>query len=256
MRVSLIQLAHRDEHKDLRIAAVLKAIEQAGPCDLLMLPELWPCGAFGFPRFKEVAEPISGPIIQALQGHARSLGCHLFGGSIIEQENGNLHNTSVLIGPSGEILSRYRKIHLFSYESAERDLLKPGCEVAVCDTAWGRFGLATCYDLRFPELFRRMVDQGAEVFLIAAGWPGVRLSAWRLFNQARAAENLAYVLACNSCGHQGDFTYAGHSLVANPKGDIVAEAGEKEEILRVKVDLSLVHQLRREFPALDHRVYR
>ena len=116
-------------------------------------------------------------------------------------------------------------------------------------------GLATCYDLRFPELFRRMIDRGAEFFLVPAGWPYPRLESWTLFNRARANENLAFLFSCNSAGQQGTIHYAGHSIFVDPRGQILAEARDVETILTAEVDIAQAGALRSEFPALEERIW-
>jgi predicted amidohydrolase len=124
----------------------------------------------------------------------------------------------------------------------------------VTDTPWGICGFSTCYDLRFPELFRRMVDQGARLFLIASAWPLVRLEAWKLFNRARAHENLAFLISCNAAGFNDGKQYAGHSMIVDPLGQVVAQGGEQEELVSAEIDPGLVDTVRQDFSALDDRV--
>ena len=255
MRVASVQLEHQDRPKAETLEHVLTLLDQARGNDLILLPELWPCGAFGSDRFATDAEPLDGPLVRTLRERARALKCHLFTGSIVERDGADLFNTSLLLGPDGALLGRYRKMHLFGYQSDERRLLRRGEEVAVLPTPWGRAGLATCYDLRFPELFRRMIDRGAEFFLVPAGWPYPRLESWTLFNRARANENLAFLFSCNSAGRQGTIHYAGHSVFVDPRGQILAEAGDAETILTADVDIAQAAALRREFPALEERIW-
>ena len=191
---------------------------------------------------------------QALAAKARELGASLFTGSFVERAAGKLYNTCLLIDPSGEVVARYRKMHLFGYQSEERRLLWPGGGVVVKDMPWGRVGFSICYDLRFPELYRRMIDLGAEVFLTAAAWPAARLEPWLLLNRARALENQAFVFACNGAGTNGGVRLGGHSVFVDPFGKVLAEAGDGEELLSIDVDLGVVREFRRDFTALQDRV--
>jgi predicted amidohydrolase len=123
----------------------------------------------------------------------------------------------------------------------------------VAETGIGRIGLAVCYDLRFPELFRAMVDQGAEVFVVPAAWPAARTEHWRLLLRARAVENQAYVVACNGSGSADGTTLAGRSTIIDPWGELVAEVGLGPAVLRGGVDLGHLEACRAAFPALADR---
>ena len=175
-------------------------------------------------------------------------------GSFVERRTEGLFNTSLLIDFVGNVTVAYRKIHLFGYQSSERDLLTRGTEVIVTNTPWGRAGLATCYDLRFPEQFRKMVDLGAEFFLVVSAWPAVRLEPWILFNRARALENLAFLISCNCAGSDAGSAYAGHSMVVDPLGNILAQGKDKECLITVEVDMDQVASVRKEFSVLHDRV--
>jgi predicted amidohydrolase len=254
MRVASIQIAIKDEPREQTLARVLSALDRAAGSDLVLLPELWPCGYFSFGRYHAESETMGGPLMQALAKKAVSLRAHLFCGSFIERDGDDLFNTAVLLSPSGTVLAKYRKMHLFSHQSMERALLKPGGEVVVVQTPLGRAGIATCYDLRFPEQFRAMLDRGAEFFLVAAAWPAERLDAWTLFCRARALENLAYLLSCNCAGTSAATALGGHSLFVDPLGNVTAEAGEGEQLLGAEIDLSVVTNARESFSALRDRV--
>jgi predicted amidohydrolase len=258
MRVTSIQLAASEQSKQQTLERVLTLLEQARGSDLVLLPELWPTGAFSAQRFATDAEGLDGPILTVLRAKAAELKLHLLAGSIVEREacGTKLFNTSVLIDPDGRDLAIYRKIHLFGFQSEEARLMSRGNDLVVADLPWGRFGLAICYDLRFPEQFRRMIDQKADAFLIASGWPTQRLEAWTLFNRARAHENLAFVFSCNSCGVSGGKQMAGNSMLVDPSGKVIACGGENECVVSAEIDLSDVKKARENFPALSDRVFR
>jgi predicted amidohydrolase len=256
MRVASIQVAIDERPQADRLRHVLALLARAAGCNLILLPELWPCGAFAFDRFATSAETVGGPLVSALRDRACGLGAYLLLGSFVERAGDELFNTSLLLDPKGEVSARYRKMHLFGYQSQERQLLSPGTEVVTARTPWGKAGLSICYDLRFPELYRRLIDETAAFFLVPAAWPRPRLEAWRLFNRSRAHENLACLFSCNCAGRQGAVSYGGHSMLVDPYGNVLAEAGEEEEIITAEIDAALVERARGEFPALDDRVLR
>jgi predicted amidohydrolase len=256
IRITAIQVEAGDRSKRENLDMVLRLLDEAPPADLIVLPELWPSGFFSFDRYHADSEEIDGSLITALRQKIAAKATHAMIGSFVERDGVRLYNTSLLLGPDGRILAKYRKIHLFGFQSREKQLLTPGSEITVADLPWGRAGISTCYDLRFPELYRLMVDQGARFFLIASAWPLARLSAWRLFNQARAHENLAFLVACNCAGASRGNTFAGHSMIVDPLGNILAQGGDEGEYVTAEIDPDLPIRARTEFSALDDRVYR
>lgn len=256
MKVVSLQLEAGDRPKAENVAAALDRVDEAPEADLMLLPEIWPIGFFSFDRYHRESESIDGPTVTAFRDRAVSRKCHIHMGSLVLKDGDRYYNNSILISPTGEVLASYRKIHLFGYRSDETRLLAPGRDVVVADLPWGRCGMSTCYDLRFPELFRRMVDRGAHFFLVTSAWPMARLEAWRLFNRARAHENLAYLISCNCAGVNGGTRLAGHSMLVDPWGQIVAEGGEGADMVAAEIDPELPGRVRAEFPALADRVLR
>jgi predicted amidohydrolase len=255
--VAAIQLEIRaDEAPDARVDRALAAVAEAaaGGARLVVLPELWRTGFFAFDRWEAEAEPLDGPTGSALQRAAREAGIWLAGGSLLERSSEGLHNTAVVWSPDGERVAAYRKIHLFGFRSRESELLAPGREPIVFEMDGARIGLAVCFDLRFPELFRALLDRGAEAFVVVSAWPAEREAAWRTLLAARAIENQAAVLACNAAGRQGSRVYAGRSALVDPWGTVVAELGGEPGILHAGMDLGAVRAARREFPVLASRV--
>ena len=258
MKIGLWQLGLSDhEDKQMRISKVKMALEEVMKSkdlpDLLILPEIWGTGYQAFERYEEEAEEFMGVTASFLREYAIKLGIHIHTGSFVERREGELYNTSLLIGPGGETQAVYRKLHLFGYDSMETKLLSPGDGPCVCDSTLGRLMLATCYDLRFPEQFRFMKEV-PEILLVCAAWPEKRLNHWRLFNQVRAVENQCFVISCNSCGSQEGVMLAGHSMVCDPYGEIVFEAEKEEGFFLVEIDKDLVMRARADFPALGDRV--
>jgi len=221
--------------------------------DLIVLPEIWNVGYFNFEEYASGAEPIDGPTMTRLQGLADELDVYLHTGSIVEGDGDDLYNTSGLVSPEGELLDTYRKVHLFGYESEESQLLTPGERVVTIKTEIGTVGLTTCYDLRFPELYRAMVDRGAELLLITSAWPAARLEHWQLLNRVRAIESQTFLAAANLTGTNGGVDLAGQSVVVDPWGIPLANAGTSERTATASVDLDDVVEVRENFPILGDR---
>jgi predicted amidohydrolase len=255
MRVHAIQLeTSLAEEPAARVQRAVSLVRAQAGADLVMLPELWVQGGFAFGSFAATAEALDGPTVAALSGAARGLGAWVHGGSLVERsDDGHLYNTSVLLRPDGTLAATYRKIHLFGFAGGETTVLTAGTELVTADLDGTTVGLATCYDLRFPELFRAFVDQGAELFLLPAAWPTPRIAHWSLLARARAVEDQAFVVALNGCGEQGGLRLGGRSAVVDPWGVVLVEAGDDEQVLTVDLDLAQVAKVRADFPVLADR---
>jgi predicted amidohydrolase len=256
MRIASVQLNVIEESKERALKHASEMLLRCRGADLILLPELWNIGFMSFDRYRREAETQEGPTLTLLRGLARELSCYLHTGSFVEKEGEQLYNSSFLLDPKGEILGSYRKIHLFTYQYREAEILSRGLTTVVIPTAFGNVGLATCYDLRFPEFFRKTLDQGAEFFLVPSAWPNSRLEHWLLFNRTRALENVAYLISSNCTGTQREIVFAGHSLVVNPRGEVIAEGGKEEDIVWAEVDRNTVLRTREEFPALRDRIFK
>jgi predicted amidohydrolase len=266
VRASLIQIGvDEGESVDSRRRRAAALVREQSGADLVVLPELWTTGAFAYEEFAAEAEPLDGPTHEVMAEAARDAGVWLHAGSIPERAvsgsgsaagDGPLYNTSLIFSPSGELAAAYRKIHRFGFDKGEAVLMGAGTELVTVRLpgAGTTLGVATCYDLRFPELFRGLVDAGAEILVIPAGWPERRRSHWTLLAQARAVENQAYVLACGTAGTHAGVPQAGHSIVVDPWGEVLAEAGSGEEVLTVEFDAGKVASTREQFPALKDRM--
>ncbi|MCC9706895.1 carbon-nitrogen family hydrolase [Streptomyces sp. MNU76] len=256
MRASLIQIGvDEDESVESRRRRVASLVRDQAGADLVVLPELWTTGAFAFESFASAAEPLEGPTYEAMAEAASDTGVWLHAGSIPERApDGTLYNTSLVFSPSGDLAASYRKIHRFGFDKGEAVLMGAGAKLVTLRVPDTTIGIATCYDLRFPELFRGLVDAGAEMFVLSAGWPERRRSHWTLLAQARAVENQVYVLACGTAGTHAGVPQAGHSIVVDPWGEVLAEAGPDEEVLTVDLDPTRVATTREQFPALKDRL--
>jgi len=261
LRVKLIQLEIKEsETKADRLLRVEKVLEQTAAEEnqpqVVMLPEIWGTGFFNFDLYRQESESVEGETFTRLAPWAEKIGCYLLAGSIVERESDSFYNTTLLLGPGGSLCGIYRKIHLFSYQSAESNVLSAGSGIYILKNKYGTWGFSTCYDLRFPELYRKMVDSAVDTFFVIAAWPLARLEHWLILNRSRAIENLAFLIACNCAGGQSERQFGGNSMVVGPWGDIIARAGIKEEQLTVMINPQEVTNIRSGFPALEDRKIR
>jgi len=269
MRIAVIQLGYDDREPVAdRVARAAEIVRDQGGHDLVVLPELWAPGGFSYQRWEERAEPVDGPVASLMSAAARDAGVMLHAGSIVERpahsasgpEGKHLWNTSLVFAPDGSLAATYRKIHRFGFGQGEPLLMEAGVALSLLDvpdsSASGgvaRAALSTCYDLRFPELYRAQLDAGAKLFVIPAAWPAARVRHWTLLAHARAIENQCVVVACNTAGTHAGVEMGGHSQVVLPTGDVLAMAGSDQEVLSVELDMSLVDEYRTSFPVLRDR---
>jgi len=254
MRVASIQMGVVAGDKLKTLEKALENIRMCNDADLIILPEIWNIGFMSFDQYIPESEDQNGPTLSALKQVAGEVQSYLHTGSFVEKEDNKYYNSSYLISPTGEILANYRKIHLFGYNSRETQILTPGNTSVVVDTPMGKLGMATCYDLRFPELFRRMVEKGADIFLVCSAWPYPRLEHWLMLNRVRAIENQCFLVSSNSVGLNQGAQFVGHSMMINPWGVICASGGDEEVILKADLNLGETDKARKQFPALKDRV--
>ncbi len=257
MKVAVVQLELNDKRSKREVVEyALGMMDKCKGCDLLLLPELWNIGFVNYDRYHGESEPLDGYTASAVAAKARELGAYVHGGSFVEKRDGKYYNTSVLFDRSGNLIGTYSKMHLFTYQSREPELLSPGTELSVVATEFGRMALSTCYDLRFPEFYRKMVDMGMDFILVPACWPYPRQEPWEVLNQARAIENTCYLISCNAAGAQGGTLYMGHSKIVDPWGTVVAGASFREAIVTSEIDPGLVARVRDAFPVLNDRIFK
>jgi predicted amidohydrolase len=249
------------------LATATRLVEQAAAraAALVAMPELFHC--LGRPEVMlRHAQEVPGPASDALAALARRLGITLLAGSICERgpEPTHGYNTSLLFGPDGTLLATYRKLHLFNIDLPgevsyhESDWLLPGDRVVTADTPLGRLGLSICYDLRFPELYRRLADERADVLLIPAAFtlPTGR-DHWQVLLRARAIENQAYVIAPDQHGQHGpNLTTFGRSTIIDPWGTPLAIAPDGPGVIVAEIDLDRLAAIRERLPALRNRMLR
>ena len=268
MRVAVVQLGYDDGESPVeRVERVVALVRGLRGHDLVVLPELWQPTGFGYRRWASLAEPLDGPLVHSMARAARDAGVVLHAGSWIETngtgpDGRGLWNTSMVFGPTGELLATYRKVHRFGFGEGEPLLLEAGTDIVVADlprpvtapeSPSVPTGLATCYDIRFPEQFRRLLDAGAELVVVPAAWPATRVEHWRLLGRARAVENQYFVVQCNTAGTHAGTQMGGYSQVVDPWGVVLAEAGTDEEVMSVEIDIESVPKVRENFPVLADR---
>lgn len=257
MKVVLVQLASVTDSAANRHALtgwVDRILADGAAPDLVVFPE----GAmhdFGRPDhdLSAVAEPVDGPYVEALRTQARRLGATLVGHLFERNPEGLPYNTQVVVAPDGSVAATYRKIHLYdSFGYAESDRLGAGALTpVVIDVAGLPIGLLTCYDLRFPEMARALVDAGARLLVAPSAWVAGALKEdhWQLLVRTRAVENTVYVAAAAQSGR----AYCGRSMLVDPMGIVVAAAGESEGLVSGDVDPGRIERARASNPSLANR---
>ncbi len=251
--ISLAQMRIKLARVEDNLATAEQMISQAASrdSDLVLLPELWSTG-YDLANAADYAAELGTGMFEQLAESARANSIAVFG-SILEGHGDQVMNCATYHDAAGELRGVYRKIHLFRLFD-EHKWLGEGLRPTVMDLPWGRAGLSICYDLRFPELFRRYaVADGAKLMLICAEWPLVRVQHWRALLIARAIENQCFVVAANSCGDTGGTVFAGHSMVIDPWGKVLLEAAEDEALLTAEIDLDEVDRVRQQIPIFEDR---
>jgi deaminated glutathione amidase len=263
VRAGAIQLnATEDIDRNLATADRLVREAAARGCELVVLPEKW--SALGTAKqLSAAAEPLDGRCISWARTIARELGIDLVAGSIVERVEGREKgaNTSVHVGPDGDVRAVYRKIHMFDVEVdgvvyAESAGEEPGDEIVVSRLAGGaRLGMSICYDLRFPELYRILAVRGAEVTVVPSAFTlATTRDHWEVLVRARAIENQCFVVAANQIGHHpGGLRSGGRSLIVDPWGLVLASAPDTETAIVADLTLDTVRDVRRRLPSLTNR---
>ena len=266
MRVAAIQMnSGADVSQNLDLAGTLLREAASDGCTLAVLPEnfaLMP--EQGRDKARHAENPGEGPIQAFLADTAAELGLWIIAGSmpVVSPDSERVYGASLAVDDDGRTRAIYRKIHLFDVDLPDREesyreshSMYPGDEPVTVMTPAGRIGVTICYDLRFPELFRTLVDEGASVFTVPAAFTAVTGKAhWHTLLRARAIENLAYVIAPGQFGrHPDDRETFGHSLIVDPWGQIIAEQAEGNCVVAADIDPEEPAKLRERFPALANR---
>jgi predicted amidohydrolase len=262
LRVAAVQLnSNGEKSRNLATAERLVREAAADGAEFVALPEKWNLLAGG-EELLAGAEPLNGPSLSAARGWARELGIHLLAGSISERgaEGEKASNTSVLIGPDGEDLAVYRKIHMFdvdaggvSYRESEHE--RPGAEPVTAPIGELSLGMTICYDLRFPELFRILALRGARVVAVPSAFTlATGRDHWEVLLRARAIEDQVFVVAPNQSGEAPPhFSSFGRSMIVDPWGVVLATAPDGEGFVAADLDLAAQDRVRESLPSLANR---
>ena len=235
---------------DANLASVREALPRvaAQGANLAVLPEMWSSG-FAYRDLNRLALRTEGIVAELLELSARLK--LVIVGSMPEPHGDKVYNTVYVID-NGTLAGLYRKIHLFSLLGEDR-AFSGGDSWLLADTSIGKIGVIICYDLRFPELTRRLAVEGAQVICVPAQWPKPRQEHWRTLLRARAIENQLFVVACNTCGTVGKLDFFGMSMIIDPKGELLAEGGEGEGELVAELDLQAMNDWRAQIPCFNDR---
>jgi len=252
LKISLAQLAFQFGDVDANINQVVGWIQKASEngSDLILLPELWASG-YDLENWARYATPINNGVFLLLSDLATQYKITI-GSSLLEAWSGRAYNTFVLHGYDGEIWGIYRKIHRFRLLHEEQ-WLGAGDSLVLAKTPWGLVGLSTCYDLRFPEMFRSYAVSGARLTLNVAEWPERRVEHWSKLLQARAIENQMFLAGVNKVGESQGVKLGGRSSVVDPWGNPLVEGDDSETLLTIEINLQESDKARRYIPVLRDR---
>lgn len=250
IKAAAIQFNVKQGDVDANLAYVREALPRvaAQGANLAVLPEMWSSG-FAYKNLNELALRTKGIVDELLELSARHK--LVIVGSMPEPNGDKVFNTIYVID-NGALAGVYRKIHLFSLLGEDR-AFSGGDSWLLAETTVGKVGVIICYDLRFPELSRRLAVEGAEIICVPAQWPKPRQDHWRTLLRARAIENQLFVVSCNACGLVGKLDFFGMSMIIDPKGEVLAEAGEIEGEIIAPLDLQVMTKWRAQIPCFNDR---
>lgn len=231
MKTACIQMDMLFAQPEENFAKAKRLIREAmaGGPDVVVLPETWSTGFFPKERLSELAERDCARVKRELGGLAAELGVNLVAGSVANVRGGKVYNTACVFDRAGNCVAEYDKTHLFT-PMGEHAYFTPGDHLCRFRLDGHDCGLVICYDIRFPELTRTLAVQGMDMLFVVSQWPAARIGHLRALTVARAIENQAFVICCNSCGDAGETHYGGFSAVIDPWGELLAAGGQDEQI--------------------------
>lgn len=250
IQASAIQFNVNQGDVDANLAHVREALARAAAqgANLAVLPEMWSSG-FDYKNLNQLALRTAG-IVEELLVLSRELKLVIVGS--MPEPNGDKVFNTIYVVDNGVLAGVYRKIHLFSLLGEDRAFCG-GDRWLLADTSIGKVGVIICYDLRFPELTRRLALEGARVICVPAQWPKPRQEHWRTLLRARAIENQLFVVSCNACGRIGKLDFFGMSMIINPKGELLAEAGEEQCEIAADLEMRELEEWRAQIPCFNDR---
>ncbi len=245
MRVSIIQMDMKPADPEYNFAHAAHLIEEAAmeSPDVIMLPETWNTGFFPKKDLALLADDGGAGVRDRIGTLARRYEVNIAAGSVADNREGKVFNTAYIFDRSGKMTASYDKTHLFS-PMGEHEYFTPGAKLCRFSLDGVSCGIIICYDIRFPELTRKLALKGLDVLFVVSQWPDVRADHLRTLLRARAIENQMFVCCCNSCGAMSGTQYAGDSVMIDPWGKVLAEAGPAETIITHDLDLQILDGIR------------
>ena len=238
MDVRLGDSAYNFSHAEELVRAAAKQ-----GADVVLLPETWNLGFFPSEGLAAMADPDGESVRSVFGALAKELHLNLVAGSVVTNRGGRIYNTAYVFDRDGACIASYDKTHLFT-PMGEHEHFTPGDKLCTFTLDGVQCGIIICYDLRFPELTRTLTLQGVDMLFVPAEWPAARREHWQTLNRARAIENQIFLACCNGCGTAGETVYGGSSAVYDPWGTVLAQAGEREEIIFADCDLAVKDAIR------------
>lgn len=255
LRIALLQMNIEVGNVEANFAKLFSMLEEAAAQpqkpDVIVFPEMWNTG-YALTEMNELADHNGERTRKCIAEFSRKHAINVVAGSIAESKGEDIYNTMYAFDKQGELLGDYSKIHLFRLMDEEK-YLTAGDKLGTLTLEGTAAGMMICYDIRFPELARKLALEGAKLLFVPAEWPHPRLHHWRTLLTARAIENQMFVIACNRTGKSGDTSFFGHSMILDPWGETIVEAGDEEGIIYGEIDLSLVDTVRSKIPVFEDR---
>jgi predicted amidohydrolase len=261
--VAIVQMKPRlgePEENLVKMTEMISKIASQQKVDLIVFPELITSGYELGVRFTELAQRVPGPTINLLAQRANEYGVYIVFGMVTkERVESVLYNSAVIVGPEGELLEVYNKIHL---RGEERMAFREGFKLPVIETEVGNIGLMIGYDLAFPEVARSLALDGADILCVVANWEASQIDEWKTYTRARAYENSVYIAACNRVGEDVTLNFGGESMVVGPRGQIYASLADEtdpdtgaplEGFAVARIDLDQVRKYREEYQFIQNR---
>ena len=262
IKIALCQMNvvdNKEENLNKASSMIAEGVDENA--DFIVLPEMFNCPYSNDKFIEYCEEEKDSPTLTRMSALAREHNVYILAGSIPEKEGNKLFNTSYLFDKSGNIIAKHRKMHLFDIDVKDRitfkesDVLTAGDEFTIADTEFGKVGIGICYDIRFPELARIMVEKGALILFYPGAFNMTTGPAhWELLFKSRALDNQVYCIGvAPALNEDASYHSFGHSIIANPWGDIIAEADTNEELIIGEIDLSEIKKIREELPLLKNK---
>lgn len=256
LKISLLQMditpGNPEKNRSKAIELISQAMQHNPRPDILMLPEMWTT-AYELNTIKQICDQDGMPTSRVISEQAIAQQVNVVAGSYASMRAGKVYNTAYVFDRMGNNIAKYEKIHLFKLME-EHKYMEAGGAHSVFMLEGIKCGIIICYDLRFPELARKLALQGIKILFVPAQWPATRLEHWITLLKARAIENQIFVVAVNRAGGGPEDPFAGGSMVISPWGEIIAQADYKEQILTAEIDLALIEEAKSKIDIIGDRM--